>query len=65
MDKNTGLKGGSKMNNCTKCVFLTEVTGGNRLVFYCKIKNEKIFFPTLEGRFCENHRPYLDYEEED
>jgi len=53
------------MNSCEKCIFLTEVTGGNRLVFYCKIKNEKIFFPTLEGRFCENHRPYLDYEEED
>jgi len=52
IDKNTGLKGGSKMNNCTICRLLTEVAGGSELIFFCKVKNEEITYPTLCGRFC-------------
>ena len=45
------------MNNCTKCVFLTEVAGGSELVFFCKVKNEEIVYPTLCGRFCKTFEP--------
>jgi len=57
MDKNTGLKGGSKMNSCKNCRFLTEIVGGSKLTHYCKIKNEEITYPTLVGRFCEDFSP--------
>jgi len=49
--------------NCKGCRFITEVAGGSKLGWWCKIKNEKIFFPSLEGRFCSSHKSSLDNEE--
>lgn len=44
------------MKCCKKCCHLTEVVGGNNLVYWCKIRNEEIYIPQFEGRFCDFYK---------
>ena len=52
------------MRNCTRCRFITEVSGGSKLVNFCKKKDEPVEYPTLMGRFCKKFREMSDEKKE-